>query len=118
MELGRTTCLLRPLEDLHHAPALGGRERTGLHDGHPVAHATRVALVVGLEPAGAAQNLAVERVLDPVLDDDHDGLVHLVADHNALTDLAPVPGRGLSGVVLGHALTSVGSADSPSSRSR
>jgi len=43
---------------------------------------------VGLELVRAADDLAVERVLHAVLDRDHYGLVHLVADHQTLTGLA------------------------------
>src|SRR5436309_266269 len=93
--------LLGLLEDLDDAPALGGRERTGLHDLDPVAHAALVLLVVRLELAGAPHDLAVERVLDAVLDQDDDGLVHLVADHQALADLAGGAVRRVSGS-LGH----------------
>src|SRR4051812_33578717 len=55
--------LLGLLEDLDDAPALGGRQRTGLHDEHEVAAASRVHLVVRLHLAGAPQDLAVQRVL-------------------------------------------------------
>src|SRR5690606_41093861 len=52
----------------------------------------------------------VERVLDAVLDLDHDGLVHLVADHVALTGLAVVAGLGVRAhgvlLVLSHHLAS------------
>src|SRR6476660_6694121 len=81
-------CLLGALEDLHHAPALGGRERAGLHDQDAVADTGRVGLVVRLDLVAATHDLAVERVLDAVLDLDHDGLVHLVADDIATTRLA------------------------------
>src|SRR3954449_10294913 len=74
-------------EDLHDPPPLGGGQRTGLHQQNPVADAARVLLVVRLQLAGTAHHLAVQRVLDPVLDRDDDGLVHLVADHQALPDL-------------------------------
>src|ERR1700710_1089304 len=80
--------LLRLLDDLHHAPALGSAERAGLHQQHAVADATLVGLVVRLEPGRAPQHLAVERVLDAVLDRDDHGLVHLVADDQSLTHLA------------------------------
>src|SRR4028119_1541363 len=62
------------LEHLHDAPALGGRQRTGLHDEHPVTDAALVLLVVCLELARTPQHLAVQGVLDPVLDGHHDGL--------------------------------------------
>src|SRR6478736_5825984 len=86
--LAGPACLLGALEDLHDAPTLGGGQRTGLHDQDPVADATVVLLVVRLELGRASQDLAVEGVLDAVLDGDHDGLVHLVADDEALAGLA------------------------------
>ena len=46
------------VEDLDDAPALRGRQRTGLHDEDPVADATVVGLVVGLQLHRAAQDLA------------------------------------------------------------
>src|SRR6476620_11771890 len=121
--------LLGLLEDLHHAPALGGREGTGLHDRDAVADAGSVVLVVGLDLAGAPQDLAVERVLHAVLDLDHDGLVHLVAHHVALAGLAVVAVFSRHGLIHGLVLRVLGHADSslagaaglcpmPSSRSR
>src|SRR4051812_42267991 len=104
-------------EDLHDPPPLGGGERAGLHQEDPVADAARVLLVVHLELAGAAQNLAVEGVLDAVLDLDDDGLVHLVADHQALANLAGRANRRGRALVT-HAVTSSGATESPSSRSR
>src|SRR6476469_6929164 len=80
--------LLRLLEDLHDAPARARAQRPGLHEEHPVAYAAGVLLVVGLELVRTTQRLLVERVLDPVLDGHDDGLVHLVADDQALADLA------------------------------
>lgn len=47
-----------------------------------------VLLVVRLELVGTADDLAVQRVLDAVLDGDDDGLVHLVADDETLAGLA------------------------------
>src|SRR5690606_26222535 len=87
---GRTVLSLGLFEDLDDAPTLGRRERPGLHDQDPVTDAALVLLVVSLELVVAAHDLAVEGVLDTVLDGDHDGLVHLVADDQALTDLAGV----------------------------
>src|SRR4051812_9780648 len=97
-------------EDLHDPPPLGGGQRTGLHHQNPVADSARVLLVVHLQLPRTADDLAVQRVLDAVLDLDHDGLVHLVADHQALADLPSV--------ALAHAVTSSGATESPSSRSR
>src|SRR3954447_7650944 len=120
--------LLGLLQDLDQPPPLGGRQRPGLHDLHPVADAGDVLLVVGLQLAGAPDDLAVEAVLHAVLDLDDDGLLHLVADHQALTDLAVATAgqagtRGrrrveLSAVGLAHATPSFGATDRPSSRSR
>src|SRR5688500_13853274 len=111
--------LLGLLDDLDDAPALGGRQRAGLHDQDPVADAALVLLVVRLQLAGAAHDLAVERVLDAVLDGHDHGLVHLVGDDQALTGLAGVPLRGL----LAHAspsslLSWPGAGRRPASRSR
>src|SRR4051795_1274541 len=90
--LRRDSCwiisLLRLLEDLDEAPALRGRDRPRLADHHEVADAGLTALVVRLHLGGAADDLAVQRVLHPVLDLDDDRLVHLVARHVAATDLA------------------------------
>src|ERR1700760_139207 len=82
------SCLLGLLEDLGHPPPLGGRGGPSLGEQHAVANATGVGLVVCLVLLGTADDLAVLGVLDPVLDLDHDGLVHLVAGHEALSDLA------------------------------
>src|SRR4051812_35650581 len=81
-------CLLRLLEDLDDAPPLARAQWPGLHEEHPVADAAGVLLVVGLELVGTTQRLLVERMLDPILDSHDDGLVHLVADDQALADLA------------------------------
>src|SRR3954451_13240280 len=91
--------LLGLLEDLDDAPTLGGRQRAGLHEEHAVADAALVVLVVRLVLAGPTKDLAVHGVLDAVLDRHDDGLVHLVGDDQALTDLAGVPLSGL----LAHA---------------
>src|SRR3712207_9309714 len=71
------TTLFRSLEDLDQPPPLGGRQRPGLHDLHAVTDAGDPLLVVGLQLARAAQDLAVQAVLHAVLDLDDDGLVHL-----------------------------------------
>src|SRR5689334_17092559 len=83
------------LDDLDETPPLRGAQRPGLHQEDAVADAGGVLLVVGLELARAAQDLAVERVLHAVLDLDDDGLVHLVADDEPLADLAAVAVGGL-----------------------
>src|SRR4051812_21468535 len=83
-----TRSLLGLLHDLDQPPPLGGRCRPGLHDLHPVADARDVLLVVCLQLAGAPDDLAVEAVLHAVLDLDDDGLLHLVAHHESLADLA------------------------------
>src|SRR4051795_8819027 len=83
-KLAALGCSLRLLDDLHDAPALGGRQRSGLHDEHPVADAALVLLVVRIELAGPPKHLPVEGVLHPVLDPYDHGLVHLVGDDQAL----------------------------------
>src|SRR5580693_8678686 len=80
--------LLGLLQDFGHSPALGGGQRPSLHQQHAVTDATGVLLVVCLVLLGTAQNLAVLRVLHAVFHEDNDCLVHLVADHKALADLA------------------------------
>jgi hypothetical protein len=80
---------------------------------------------VRLDPLRAADDLAVQGVLDAVLDLDHHGLVHLVADDVAAAGLAEVPlagGRRLDGLVLAHwdlvHFSVLGAVRMPSSRSR
>src|SRR5690606_14476461 len=80
--------LLGLFDDLDQAPALGSAQRAGLTDDDEVADARRVGLVVHLALLGAADDLAVQRVLHAVLDLDDDGLVHLVADDVAALRLA------------------------------
>jgi len=99
------------------APALARRQRTRLHQEDAVADAGSVLLVVRLELVRTADDLAVQGVLDAVLDSDDDGLVHLVADNKALTGLAEAAGGGLfSHSLLAHQALSTVSM--PSSRSR
>src|SRR5450759_2390252 len=75
----------------------------------------RVGLVMNLEPLSAPHDLAVQRVLDAVLNSDDDGLVHLVGHDQALTDLAARP----SGVFCAHRqfFPSSGSGTIPRTRS-
>src|SRR3954452_22058883 len=115
--------LLGLLDHRDQPPPLGGGGRPGLHDLHPVADDRDVLLVVGLQLAGAPDDLAVQPVLHAVLDLDDDGLLHLVADHEALTDLAVATtgqagARGRGAVGLAHATPSFGATERPSSRSR
>src|SRR3954463_8652510 len=110
--------LLGLLEDLYDAPALRRGQRPGLHEEDTVADTRGVLLVVRLELVRTADDLAVQRVLDTVLDGDDDGLVHLVADDETLTGLAEAAGSCslLSHVALTHQALSTVSM--PSSRSR
>src|SRR4051812_1249946 len=117
--------LLGLLDDLDQPPPLGGRRGPGLHDLHSVADAGDPLLVMRLQLARTADDLAVQAVLHAVLDLDDDGLLHLVADDEALADLAgPPTGQarptgGLTGFLgLAHATPSFGATDRPSSRSR
>src|SRR4051812_36446560 len=121
----RGRLLLGLLDDRDEPPPLGGRRRPGLHDLHAVADAGDVLLVVRLQLARTADDLAVQAVLHAVLDLDDDGLLHLVADDEAFADLAgPPTGQarptgGLTGFLgLAHATPSFGATDRPSSRSR
>src|SRR5271169_280776 len=106
--------LLGLLEDLGHPPALGRGQRPGLHQQHTVTHAAGVGGVMRLVFLGTAQNLAVLGVLDVVLDLDNDGLVHLVADHQALPALAVAARHGTRGV-LAHSLASSAASSSAAS---
>src|SRR5258708_17713913 len=69
-EPGRTGGLLGLLEDLDEPPALRRAQRPGLHQQDAVADAGGVLLVVRLQLRGAADDLAVPRVLHAVLDGD------------------------------------------------
>src|SRR3954471_919152 len=102
--LGGDCQLFGLLKDLHDAPALRGGQRAGLHQPDPVADATGVGLVVRLVLRRTADDLAVQGVLDAVLDGDNDGLVHLVADHQTLTNLAVAPRLRLA-LLLTHRWT-------------
>src|ERR1700712_1741936 len=109
--LTRDSCwiigLLRLLEHLDEAPTLRRGQRTGLADEHEVADAGGAGLVVRLDLAGPADDLAVQRVLHAVLDLDHDGLVHLVADDVAAAGLA-VPASARVADVVRAALVACG----------
>src|SRR5262249_10623298 len=87
----------RALGDLGDLPGLGLRDRGALLDHHLVAHLGVVALVVGVVLLGAAHHLADHRVHHLPLDEDGDGLVHLVA-HHAPRELAVGLGGGLGGL--------------------
>src|SRR5471030_986645 len=108
--------LLGLLEDFDQAPALGSAEWTGLVDQNEVADTGRVLLVVRLDLGGAADDLAVQRVLNAILDLDNDGLLHLVARDVTATDLA-VSARALVLDVVGAVLVSGGGRRSGLSRS-
>src|SRR4029077_20569274 len=97
-----------PLPGFGDPPALARRQRPGLHEPDAVADAAGVLAVMRLVLLRAADDLAVLGVLHPVLDHDHDGLVHLVADHVTLADLAVAPagpGRRLA-LLVTHCLLS------------
>src|SRR5256886_15371711 len=81
--------LLGLLHDLEHAPALLARQRTRFGDANQLAHAAFVLLVVNLEAGALLDRLAVQAVRLRGTHLDDDGLVHLVRDHGAQTDLAP-----------------------------
>jgi hypothetical protein len=87
--------LLGLLEDLDQAPALGGAERTGLADQNEVTDAGGVEFVVHLPLGGAADDLAVQRVLHAVFDLNDDGFLHAVADDVATCGLAVATNNGL-----------------------
>src|SRR5271168_1880633 len=76
--------------DAHQHPGFTPRHRTARLDGDGVAFLALIALVVRQQLGGAADVLAVGRVLDQTLDRHRDGLVHLVADHLAREQTLPV----------------------------
>src|SRR2546427_10578449 len=81
--------LLGLLHDLEHAPALLARQRSRFGDANQIAHAAFVLLVVNLEAGALLDRLAVQAVRLRGTHLDDDGLVHLVRDHGAQTDLSP-----------------------------
>src|SRR6476660_3151660 len=81
----RLLCLLENLDD---SPPLGGGQRPSLHDQYPVSDRHRVGRVMHLELVRAAHHLAVQGVLNPILDGHDHGLIHLVAHDPALAGLA------------------------------
>src|SRR5439155_5646915 len=91
------------LDDLDHAPALGLRQRTGLHHADGVAHVGVVALVVHGELVRTPHRLLVERVPDLPVDLHQHGLVHLLGHDDTGPNLpcAPIWAIGL----LTHAVS-------------
>src|SRR2546429_1818967 len=85
--------LLGLLDDLEHAPALLARQRSRFGNANQIAHAAFVLLVVNLEAGALLDRLAVQAVRLRGTHLDDDGLVHLVRDHGAQTDLAPAARR-------------------------
>src|SRR5262249_51242791 len=75
----------RLLNDAAHPPTLVLAERSGLGDQNAIADAAAVLLIVRFVFGAALHVLLVLRMLDHALDHDHDGLVHLVADHDAFS---------------------------------
>src|SRR5580704_13797165 len=116
---GKRSHSLGLLEDLGYPPALGRGQRPGLHQQHTIADAAGVLGVVRLVLLGTAQNLAVLGVLDVVLDLDNDGLVHLVADHQAFPALAVAARQAVFSLavlgVLAHSLASSAASSSAAS---
>src|SRR5205823_11257881 len=110
---------LRSLHDLHHAPALGFRDRTRLHDAHGVAQVSIVRLVVRRELGRPSNGLAVEGVSNVAVDAHDDRLIHLVRDDDTGSDLAGATLHRL-GVLVAHgsSSTTIVSVSISSSRSR
>src|SRR6186997_71813 len=75
------------LQDVHQAPALGARHRPALDHAHEVALVRAVALVVDVNGARGAHDLAVAPVALGDVDADRDRLVRLVGDDLAKADL-------------------------------
>src|SRR5277367_1272538 len=92
--------------DAHQHPGFTTRHGPARLDGYRVAFLALIALVMGEKLGGAADVLAVGRVLHQAFDGHRNGLVHLVAD-----DLArEQPLSGDSGLYFGrhHALPPLG----------
>src|ERR1017187_6072764 len=80
---------LRLLDDLGHPPLLLLGDGPGLGDPDLVAHGAEALFVVDLEAAPQGHDLLVQRVRLALLDQHDDGLLHAVADDDAVADLAP-----------------------------
>src|SRR5262245_11256690 len=95
---------LRPLQHLDDPPALQLRRGPGLHHADAVADVDVVGLVVDVELLRAVDELGVLGVAHPLDHRDDRGLVHLVRDDDAVTDLAGLARglRGLGGGIVGH----------------
>ena len=82
--------------DFYYPPVLGLAQRTGFHDADGIALTALVLLVVCNELGGLLDKLAIEGMLLLTLDGDHDGLVHLAADHYSYSFLAKISFHGIS----------------------
>src|SRR5699024_12322938 len=100
---------------------------TGFHDEDEVTNVGGVLFIVGLYLAGLANDLVIKRVLYAVLNLDHHGLLHFVADYVAAAHLAECPlgsfGPGSDRFLthrlpLAHSAFSLGAVRIQSSRSR
>src|SRR5258708_6478156 len=91
--------LLGLFNQLNHLPRLGLGNRAGFFDLHQVAGMKLVLFIVRMVFLRTADEFAVQRMLDLALDQDRDGLVHLVAGYPT-SQFAGV-GRGC---LLVHAL--------------
>src|SRR6478672_806180 len=69
-----------------HFPGLQLRDRRALFDAHLLARFEGVGLVMGVVLLRQLDDLAVQRVLHPPLDPDHDRLVGLVGHHRSGED--------------------------------
>src|SRR3954447_56261 len=93
---------LRGADTIDHLPGLQLRDRRAFHDAHDLADVEFVRRVVSMVLLRQLDDLAVERVLHPPLDTDHDRLVTLFGHHGAGEDalwhlvslLSPSPARG------------------------
>src|SRR5208282_6893950 len=77
------------LYDAHQHPRFAPRHRTARLDGDRVAFLALIAFVMRQQLGGAANVLAVGRMLDETLDRHRNGLVHLVADDPAREQALP-----------------------------
>src|SRR5690606_14141765 len=81
LEIGFDSLSLAGLNPVQNRPRLGLGDRARLLDPHHVTGLVLVALVVGMIPLRATDDLAIERVTLLALDLHGHGLVGLVGDH-------------------------------------
>ena len=75
--------LFRLFDHFYQAPALGLAQRPAFHDPYHVADGALVLLIMGMEAGSLFYELTIDGVLYLSFDGDSDGLIHLIALHDA-----------------------------------